>query len=114
VSGDKITLRHKKPQSNPPITKYRAYELSAPLQAFGLPEYPILVRPYARVFSHHSCSRKSKPEEFAHCRCPARHSVLEPEIVNGSKLFRRKHDLQALFPFCATAVPHGCNSQKVD
>jgi hypothetical protein len=34
-------------------------------------------------------------QQFAHGCCPRRHAVLETEIVNGLKLFRREHDLQS-------------------
>jgi hypothetical protein len=93
VVGDKIRLRDKNARSNPPMTKSRAYELRALFQTFGLPEYPVLAGPYARVFDRHSRARKSKPEKFTYCRCPTRHSVLKSEIVNSLKFLRGKHDL---------------------
>jgi hypothetical protein len=93
VVGDEITLRHNNARSNPPMAKSRAYGLRALFQIFRLPEYSILARPYAGVFDHQSCTRKSKPEKFAHCRRSAWHSVLKSEILNSLQFLRRKHDL---------------------
>ena len=39
---------------------------------------------------------KPEAEQFAHRRGPARHPLLEAEIVQSRQFFRREHDLQAL------------------
>jgi hypothetical protein len=45
---------------------------------------------------------KSSPEQFAYCRRPARHALLEPEILDQGQLLGGKHDLK---PFTAKSLP---------
>jgi hypothetical protein len=61
-------------------------------------ENAIFARLYPLVGDDFSCSRNPQPKQFAYCRGPAWHSVIEPERVDHSKLLGRQHNLQAFSP----------------